>query len=228
MKDDREQVLKQIRASLQVAHLPSARASVPPREIVGQGDRAEMRANFQRELEPLGGVSHVTTNEADTLALVLQIFHEANVQEILVWDDAALPVNGLGEALRANGYTRLSVDVPDDAEGRKKKLAELERAGAGITGALAGLADTGTLALVTQPTQARLISLLPPLHIALLPVSRLYPTMAAFFAAHPDVTQRGSNLIFVTGPSRTADIELTLTRGVHGPKFLHVILLDWL
>lgn len=228
MSNDRDRVLKQIRASLQTAHLPSARASVPPRESVGQGDRAEMRASFQRELEPLGGITHVTTNEADTLALVLQLLREAEVQKILAWDDADLPVNGFNETLRANGYTRLIVDVPDDAVGRREKLAELERAEAGITGALAGLVDTGSLALVTQPTQARLVSLLPPLHIALLPVSRLYPTMAAFFSAHPDVTLRGSNLVFVTGASRTADIELTLTRGVHGPKFLHVILLEWL
>ncbi len=228
MNDDRAQVLNQIRASLKTAHLPSARATVPAREIAGQGDRAEMVANFQRDLEPLGGFSYVTTNEDETIALILKLLRDASVQEILSWDDADLPVRRVGQTLRENGYTRLDVRVPEDAEGRKNKLAELERAGAGITGALAGLADTGSLALVTQPTQTRLVSLLPPIHIALLPVSRLYPTMAAFFAAHPDVTQRGSNLIFVTGPSRTADIELTLTRGVHGPKFLHVLLLDWL
>ena len=228
MNDDRAQVLNQIRASLKTAHLPSARATVPARAIAGQGDRAEMVANFQRDLEPLGGFSYVTTNEDETIALILKLLRDASVQEILSWDDADLPVRRVGQTLRENGYTRLDVRVPEDAEGRKNKLAELERAGAGITGALAGLADTGSLALVTQPTQTRLVSLLPPMHIALLPVSRLYPTMAAFFAAHPDVTQRGSNLIFVTGPSRTADIELTLTRGVHGPKFLHVLLLDWL
>lgn len=225
MNDDREQVLNQIRLSLRSAHLPSARASVPPRAAAGQGDRAEMVASFQRELEPLGGKSYVTTNDAETIEVVLNLLREGG-QEILTWDDADLPVSGLGQALRDNGYTSLDVRVPEDAAGRKTKLAELERASAGITGALAGLADTGSLALVTQPTQARLVSLLPPLHVALLPVSRLYPTMAAFFAAHPDVTQQGSNLIFVTGPSRTADIELTLTRGVHGPKFVHVILLD--
>ena len=228
MNDDRAQVLNQIRASLKTAHLPSARATVPAREIAGQGDRAEMVANFQRDLEPLGGFSYVTTNEDETIALILKLLRDASVQEILSWDDADLPVRRVGQTLRENGYTRLGARVPEDAEGRKNTLAELERAGAGITGALAGLADTGSLALVTQPTQTRLVSLLPPMHIALLPVSRLYPTMAAFFAAHPDVTQRGSNLIFVTGPSRTADIELTLTRGVHGPKFLHVLLLDWL
>ncbi|MCG3142501.1 MAG: Lactate utilization protein C [Anaerolineae bacterium] len=227
MRDDRAQVLKQIRAALQTAHLPAARAIVPPRVNIEQGSRAEMPTNFQRELEAVGGACYMASNPADAIATTLKLLRETDNQEILTWDDAALPVDGLSQALRANGYTRKIVDVPTEGAARQAKLAELERTGAGITGALAGLMDTGSVVLVTQPRQARLISLLPSLHIALLPVSRLYATMATFFAAHPDVTQRGSNLVFITGPSRTADIELTLTRGVHGPKYIHVLLLTW-
>ncbi len=227
MSDDRAQTLKQIRASLQNARLPSARAVVPPRANAASGSRAEMTASFQRELEAVGGAFHAASNAAEAIATTLNLLRETNNQEILAWDDAALPVEGLGQTLRAEGYTRLIVDVPPEGAARQAKLAELERAGAGITGALAGLADTGSVVLATQPRQARLISLLPPTHIALLPASQLYATMTAFFAAHPDVSQRGSNLIFITGPSRTADIELTLTRGVHGPKYIHVLLLTW-
>lgn len=225
--NQRDLVLNQIRASLQAAHLPGARATIAPREFEGQGGRAEMIASFQRELEPLSGMSYVVTNAEKANTLVLKLLREQGGQEILAWEDDDLLVHGLGESLRASGYTRLSVDVPKDAAGRKTKHLELERASVGITGASAGLADTGTLALVTTPTQPRLTSLLPPMHIALLPASRLFPNMAAFFAAHPNVTAQGSNLVFITGPSRTADIELTLTRGVHGPKFLHVVILDF-
>lgn len=227
MTDDRHQILSNIRAALQHAHLPAARATVPPRAARGQGTREEMLASFQRELEPLGATSKRAHNDAEALEFVLQWLHEAGGNEILTWSDDDMPVRGLGEALRANGYTRLVVQIPAEATGRKEMLAELERATAGITGALAGIADTGSLVLLTGPTRPRLASLLPQTHIALLPASRLYPDMAAFFAAHLNITEQASNLVFATGPSRTADIELTLTRGVHGPKYVHVAVLDW-
>ncbi len=228
MNDERERMMRQIRAALPDAHLPAARATIPAREIARQGDRATMISSFQREVDALGGNCAVATNEADAIALLLQSLRDANANQVLTWDDADLPLRRVGQTLQENGYTRIFARVSRDATKRKTELAALERADAGITGALAGLADSGALALVTQPTQARLVSLLPPMHIALLAASRLYPTMAAFFASHPDVTRRGSNLVFIAGPSRTADIEMTLTRGVHGPKFLCVIILEWL
>ena len=226
MRDDRAQVLGQIRVALHTAHLPSARASVPSRAVAEQGDLAEMISSFRRELEPLGGFSYIARDDAEAIELILKILRETKGQDLLTWDDAEIPVRGLGEALRANGYTRHKVEMPNDAVARKNHLLELERATAGITGALAGIADTGTLALVSAPTRPRLASLLPPTHITLLPTARMFPNMASFFAAHPDITRDASNLVFVTGPSRTADIELTLQRGVHGPKFLHLVLLE--
>ncbi len=227
MRDDRAQVLGQIRVSLNTAHLPSARASVPPRVAAEQGSREEMIASFRRELEPLGGLSYIARNDEEAIELVLKILRETSGRELLTWDDSEIPVRGLGEALRASGYARQKIEMPSDAAARKNKLMELERASTGITGALAGIADTGTFALVSSAARPRLASLLPPTHIALLPTSRLFYNMASFFAAHPDVTRDASNLVFVTGPSRTADIELTLQRGVHGPKVLHVVLCEW-
>ena len=105
-------------------------------------------------------------------------------------------------------------------------LTELDDVRVGLTGAVAGLADTGSLVLVSGPGRGRIASLLPPLHIAMLRVSQLHPTYAAFLAAHPQIEDAGSNLVLITGPSRTADIEMTLTRGVHGPGEVHVVLID--
>lgn len=228
MKDDRAQVLAQIRESLKTAHLPSARAAVAPRAAASPGDPAALVKPFRDELEPLGASSSLAKNDAQAIEIVLDLVSKADGKDLLAWSDAELPVRELGAALGARGFTRREVNLPRDAAGRHARLLELEPCAAGITGALAGIADTGSLALLARATRPRLVSLLPPLHIALLPVSRLFPTMASFFAAEPELTRSSSNLVLITGPSRTADIELTLTRGVHGPKTLHVVLLEWL
>jgi L-lactate dehydrogenase complex protein LldG len=94
----------------------------------------------------------------------------------------------------------------------------------GLTGANGALVDSGTLALVSGPGRGRLASLLPPVHIALVARNKLYPSLPAFLKTHPNVTAEGSNLILITGPSRTGDIEMTLTMGVHGPGEIHVII----
>lgn len=225
MTNDKDTVLTQIRASLKTAHLPAARANVPKRLPVEQGNTTHLVERFRRELEPIGGTSYLAENDEEAIDIVLNILREAGGTELLTWSEEEIPLRGLGDALRINSYTRRDIKVVGDAAGRMSKLMELEGATAGITGAQAGLADTGSLALVSSPARPRLASLLPPVHIALLETSRLFPDMASFFAAYPNVTREGSNLVFVTGPSRTADIEMTLQRGVHGPKFVHVVLL---
>ncbi len=93
----------------------------------------------------------------------------------------------------------------------------------GITGADFALADTGTLALFASPEQARLLSLLPPAHVALVPASRLITGLDELLSLVPRPLEASSALVLITGPSRTADIEQILVRGVHGPGEIHVI-----
>lgn len=132
---------------------------------------------------------------------------------------------GLCEAIRTTGYPILDSNLPSDADSRNANLAELGRATVGPTGATAGLADKGTLVLVSGPGRPRLASLLPPVHIALLSIGLLLPNLPSLFAGYPNLTPQGSNLILITGPSRTSDIELTPVWGVHGPKRLHILLI---
>ena len=95
----------------------------------------------------------------------------------------------------------------------------------GITNAQAGIAETGTLVLDSAAEQNRLISLVPPIHIAILDASKIYSTLGETLAALQSANKELSPAItFITGPSRTADIELTLTIGVHGPQELYVII----
>ncbi len=93
----------------------------------------------------------------------------------------------------------------------------------GITQADYALADTGTLVLYSAAGEGRALSLLPPVHVAVLEESRILEGLDEFLAREPNFPERSSAWIFITGPSRTADIEKTLTVGVHGPGELHVV-----
>jgi L-lactate dehydrogenase complex protein LldG len=94
----------------------------------------------------------------------------------------------------------------------------------GITSADYALTDTGTLVMIASPSEARLISLLPPVHIAVVPVDCLLSGLDEFYTLVPKPADRTSSTVFITGPSRTADIEQLLIRGVHGPGEIHVVI----
>ncbi len=95
---------------------------------------------------------------------------------------------------------------------------------AGLTGVRAAVAGTGSLALTSAPGQPLTASLLPEIHIACLQAEAIVPTLADLLS-QPWVSQ-SANTVLISGPSRTADIEMTLTIGVHGPKQLIVVCID--
>jgi L-lactate dehydrogenase complex protein LldF len=95
---------------------------------------------------------------------------------------------------------------------------------AGITAALAGIADTGSLLLVAGEQGTLTASLLPDIHIAVLRSSQLMPSLADVLAK--EQVRSASAAVIITGPSRTGDIEMALTIGVHGPKEIHVFLVE--
>jgi L-lactate dehydrogenase complex protein LldF len=94
----------------------------------------------------------------------------------------------------------------------------------GVTGTMCGIADTGSLVLVGGTGRPLTASLLPEIHIAVLKTSRILPTLAEALR-EPELHNTAAGVV-ITGPSRTADIEMTLTIGVHGPGELHVFLID--
>ena len=93
----------------------------------------------------------------------------------------------------------------------------------GITSADYALADTGTLVMLASPQEARMISLLPPAHIAVVPRERILTGLDELFSLLPNPAESTSSMVLITGPSRTADIEQILVRGVHGPGLLSVV-----
>ena len=96
----------------------------------------------------------------------------------------------------------------------------------GISSADYGLSDTGSLVMISSPSEARMVSLLPPAHIAVVPESRILTGLDELYRTLPKPADVTSSMVLITGPSRTADIEQILVRGVHGPGEIHVVVVE--
>jgi len=96
----------------------------------------------------------------------------------------------------------------------------------GITSAQVAVAETGTLVLESSSERSRLVSLVPPVHVAVLRANAILPGLGQVLAALEHSAGEACAVTLITGPSRTADIELELVVGVHGPRALHVIVLE--
>ena len=150
------------------------------------------------------------------------------VTKMLTWEDQDLLMTTTLQALKLAEIECVKPDLPRGSnDERRQTIASLEDAQAGLTDAAAGLADTGTLVLVDGEGRSSLASLLPPVHVALLPVDRIHAGMQAWLdAGGRNQLYGASSVVLVSGPSRTADIEMTLTIGVHGPGRIIVFLVE--
>ena len=113
-----------------------------------------------------------------------------------------------------------------DATTTDWKPALFNMVDASVTFAVAAIADTGSLVLIPGPHEPRALSLVPPGHLALVRASSLYASLPAAMQALAPQADMPTNLLLVTGPSKTADIQQTLAYGAHGPKELIIVLVD--
>ena len=188
---------------------------------------------FRREFESVGGVFYKVASVAMIPPVVARIAHEREVRELVAWHSSALGAD-LTQALGARGLDvhEMPTAEPVGVAERERLRAIAARADLGLTGVDLAIAETGTLVLVSGAGRPRSTSLLPPCHIAVFDRTALVESLrqvGVFLEAwHSDGAPpaRGAVINFITGPSRTADIELTLTRGVHGPKEVHAIFVE--
>jgi L-lactate dehydrogenase complex protein LldG len=135
------------------------------------------------------------------------------------------PGTPLAEALEPSWENDLPPLIPynEEIERFKDRLFTID---AGITTTRGGIAETGALILWPDAREPRLLSLVPAVHIALLQADTIYDTFTE--AMNSERWQEGmpTNVLLISGPSKTADIELVLTFGVHGPKELIVFIVD--
>jgi L-lactate dehydrogenase complex protein LldG len=177
------------------------------------------------EVSAVGGQAHVVADLAEARRTLSSLMGDYQVRSALCWQHSVLERLDLFGLCSSRGVAWLDYDLlaalPED-ERRARMLA----ADIGITSATCAVAETGTLAMASGPGRERLASLLPPVHVAILEADQILPDLFDLFdrlvAAGPE--QLASNLTLITGPSKTGDIELKLTTGVHGPGHWHVIL----
>ena len=197
--------------------------TVPPNAgYLGAGD--DPVARFAEEVAAVGGIPHVAENCAAARACLGQLLDEIAPGTAFCWRHAALDRLGLDELLSARRIERIDHDSLGPLNEEQRRAAMLA-AGVGITGVAWAVAETGSIALASGPGAERLASLLPPVAIALVERGQLLPDLFDLFAKYDPAAggQLPSNLALVTGPSKTGDIELRLTTGVHGPGVWHVL-----
>ena len=208
-------------------------SAVPKKSISPRPDLPSLRElsltqeerieTFSRNLRKETGVVHRVPDNPGALDRLTQIAGEEGLKTVLASEDDVLATLNLSEWGKINSVRVLTAAMFPSRDSFKD--AVFTEADAGITGADFAVAESGTLVLVHNPKQPRLISLAPILHIAIVPAKRV---VAVYEEAIEHIFGRGGNLpsqiSFITGPSTTADIESTLFKGMHGPKKIHLIL----
>lgn len=209
---------------------PAAAAEAIRRELAERWPEALER--FRQEFERVAGVFHRARDLDAVPAVIGDIARERGIRSLVTWDPAVLGFDA-APALSGRGLSVIAARAGQENEvGRLRHRADAAVAQLGVTGADLVLAETGTLILLSGAGRPRSTSLLPDVHVAVFGRDRLLESLeqvgVMLEALHVDADRAmsGAMINFITGPSRTADIELTLTRGVHGPKEVHAIFVE--
>jgi L-lactate utilization protein LutC len=222
--DERTRMRDTLRAAVGRARLPGAELSHPGGFTPSPTPAVDLVARFRDELTALGGTVHEARDAAAVAAIVRGVVPPGTPADVLMWDAREIGVDRLDEALRAAGCNPVT-QHPETARSVEHRRV-LAGASVGLSGADAGLAETGSIVVTSGPGRGRLASLLPPVHVAVLRRGAIVFSLPMLIAARPELVTAGANFVCITGPSRTADIEHVLARGVHGPKDIHVVLVD--
>jgi L-lactate dehydrogenase complex protein LldG len=201
-------VIENIRRSLRrtdktpVSPRPAIYASRRPESLDSEIDL------FLGEIKKLSGVG-LKLSSAEIESALKILVAEQTIRKATVWNTSFLKQLKIADRLRFLGVDLISPNADK---------IEMAKCDLGITEADFILPETGTIALLSSNEKPRAASLLPRVHLAIVTPTTLRPDMDQVFAE----AKHNHYLVFITGPSRTADIELTVTLGVHGPKNLYV------
>lgn len=176
---------------------------------------------FRSRAHAVNAVVHGPVSRHGVPRTVVGIVTGHQATSFMAWDE--LPAPGVASAMLAAGLERIDHFVPD--EGRREHNLGYSDLDVGVTGAEAALAESGSVVLVHGEGRPRMASLMPDVHLVLLDVERIERNLAHWAHEYPDLPVTTANLVLVTGPSRTADIEQQLNLGVHGPRHVHIVMI---
>jgi L-lactate dehydrogenase complex protein LldG len=223
----RDRILNKLRAARQPFPdaPPRPKAYVPVTRLDDDTPTA-LRTRFVQELERLNGEVFTVRGDAAARDKVIELLQAHEAKSVLAWDFKHLPVKALDQALAEAG---IEVHQPDiQGELHDEALEVYAAVPVGLTGADAAAATTGTLVVSTAPGKGRIPTVLPRVHIVVFHQRRIVPRLEDWVARQRDgdlaTIRKSSNLSFISGPSRTADIEKNLVLGMHGPEQLQVII----
>jgi L-lactate dehydrogenase complex protein LldG len=203
--------------------------TIPPQDLLPK---------FEAELTKVAGVAHRAANRQGLEEILETILSHANATSVVLSRNPLLAELNLEPLLRGWGkgvsvwQTSPAGDAPGAGNASLRVFAEASFAATvGITGVEFALAETGSLVVTSWTEGAQLASLAPPVHVALYRRSQLVASLDEILerlplAGGPEQAAPGRSVVFITGSSRTADIEQILIRGVHGPGEVHAILLE--
>jgi L-lactate dehydrogenase complex protein LldG len=214
---ERDAFLARVTAAAAQAELPETPQVLAELPEMGEADLVEL---FRVRAQSVNTVVHGPVTRHGAPRAVVGIASGHNLESFVIWD--RLPASGVASALATAGFERIDAEV---ARGDRRQPLDIGRADLGVTGSDFALAESGSVVLSHGPGRGRLVSLVPEIHIALVTTSTMHRTLAHWAREFPGNAAETANLVIVTGPSRTGDIELELTLGVHGPRHMHVILI---
>ena len=214
----RQEILNSIRTHLAASAPFDARENPVKYEsaVILPSPPANIIDSFKESLEAVDGHCIVANGEAEIAARLTEIISALQKTKLRA---QRIAVSDAPELLRLMHMTDLEIEELAIAP----NASDIFGFDVGISATQTAIAETGTLVLDSAREKHRLVSLVPPVHIALVNASRICATLSQALAMLQNSQELSPAVTFVTGPSRTADIELTLTIGVHGPQELYVI-----
>lgn len=217
MSQPRSQILDRLRQASLTEDW--AEPQIPVRRF--DWDAEERLERFRERLEAVRGEVHLVG--ADWSARLLGLLRARGVTSLLYGPgcETGPELEAAWRAAGAAGSGLRLIPYQEPVESFREAL--FDAVDAGFTGCRGAIAETGTLVLWPDEREPRLLSLVPPIHLALLDAESIRATFAELLDAQAWSRGMPTNALLITGPSKSADIEQTLTYGVHGPKELVVL-----